>query len=137
MDILKKFEISYFPSGKEAIGLVLCFDSGSPYTFIRKSSAVGLGRLIELAEPEVFGGLGGGNFHSKEIVLLHVKLLEFWCRQFAYVVEDNVLEKRYDILAGHDFMQSYGIQLLPHKGEIGIDEDRLILAQTIRWLKKT
>ncbi|MDZ7260949.1 MAG: hypothetical protein ONB05_02360 [candidate division KSB1 bacterium] len=134
MDILKKFEISYFPSGKEARELIVCFDNGSPYTFIKKSSAGKVGKLIELAESEVFVGLGDGTFQSSEIILLHVKLLEFWCRQLAYVVEDNVLERGYDILAGHDFMQLYGIKLLPHKGEIEIDEERLSLAQKVRLL---
>ena len=62
---------------------------------------------------------------------MYVKLLEFRCRQWAYV-EDNVLEKGYDILAGHDFMQRYGIKLLLYKGEIEIDEVRLSLVQRIR-----
>jgi hypothetical protein len=76
--------------------------------------------------------LGGGNFESKEVILLHIKILKFWCRQWAYVVEDNILEGDYDALAGHDFMQLYGIKLLPHKGDIEIDEMRLRLAQRIR-----
>ncbi|HIE25955.1 TPA: hypothetical protein EYP66_01555 [Candidatus Poribacteria bacterium] len=29
MDILKRFEISQYPEGEEAVELVLCFDSGS------------------------------------------------------------------------------------------------------------
>jgi len=53
---------------------------------IRRS---GIGRLIELVEPAPFGGLGGGIFQSKESIHLYVRLLEFWCRQWAYVVEDN------------------------------------------------
>jgi len=89
MDILKEFEVSYYPSGKEAVELVLCFDSGSPYTFIKRASALRVGRLIELVEPAPFGGLGGGIFQSKESIHLYVRLLEFWCRQWAYVVEDN------------------------------------------------
>ncbi|MGQ9628616.1 MAG: hypothetical protein ACUVV0_17150 [Anaerolineae bacterium] len=132
MDVLERFEVSYYPSGKEAVELVFCFDNGSPYTFIKRTSALRIGRLFELAEPAPFGGLGGGAFQSKEIIHLYVKLLEFWCRQVAYVIEDNVLERGYDILAGHDFMQSYGIKLLPHKGNIEIDELRLNLAQRIR-----
>lgn len=131
MDILKRFEVSYYPSGKEVVELVLCFDNGSPHTFIKRSSALRVGRLVELVEPEPFGGLGGGSFYSKEIILLHIKLLQFWCRQFAYVVEDGVLERGYDVLAGHGFMQGYGIRLLPHKGDIEIDEVRLRLAQRI------
>lgn len=63
---------------------------------------------------------------------MHIKLLDFWCRQVAYVVEDNILEEDYDILAGHDFMQGYGIKLLPDKGDIEIDEVRLRLAQRVR-----
>jgi hypothetical protein len=65
-------------------------------------------------------------------MLLHIKVLNFWCSQLAYVVEGDILEKSYDILVGHDFMQLYGIKLLPHKGDIEIDEERLTLAQRIR-----
>ena len=132
MDILKRFEVSYYPSGREAVELVFCFDSGSPYTFVKRSPALKIGRLFRLVEPASFGGLGGGDFQSKEIIHLHVKLLEFWCRQAAYVVEDDVLERSYDILAEHDLMQRYGIKLLPHQGDIEIDEVRLSLAQRIR-----
>ena len=132
MDILKGFKGSYYPSGKEAVELVLCFDSGSPYTFIKRTSALRVGGLVELVEPEPFGGLGGGDFQSKEVILLHMKVLEFWCRQWAYVVSDDILERDYDVLAGHDFMQLYGIRLIPHKGDIEIDEVRLRLAQRVR-----
>jgi hypothetical protein len=134
LDILKRFEVSHYPSGKEAVELILCFDNGSPYTFIKRPSALRTGRLFELVEPASFGGLGGGNFQSKEIIHLYVKLLEFWCTQVASVVEDNVLERDYDILAGHDFMQRYGIRLLPHEGDIEIDEVRLRLVQMVRLL---
>jgi hypothetical protein len=136
MDILKEFEVSYYPSGREAVKLVLCFDSGSPYTFIKTSSALKVGKLIELPEGKPFGGLGGGGFSSKEITLLHIKVINFWCSQLAYVVEDDVLERSYDGLAGHDFMQLYGIKLLPHKGDTEIDEERLRLAQRIRLVQK-
>jgi hypothetical protein len=132
MDILKEFGVSYFPSGKEAVRLVFCFDNGSPFTFIKRSSALRVGKLFELVEPTPFSGLGGGEFQSKEIIYLYVKLLEFWCRQVAHVVEDNILEEDYDILAGHDFMQLYGIELLPQKGDIEIDKVRLRLAQRVR-----
>jgi hypothetical protein len=132
MDILKEFEVSYYPSGREVVELVLCFDSGSPYTFIKKSSALKVGKPIEIPEGKPFGGLGGGSFYSEEIMLLHIKVLNFWCSQLAYVVEGDILEKSYDILVGHDFMQLYGIKLLPHKGDIEIDEERLTLAQRIR-----
>ena len=132
MDILKRFEVSYYPSGREAIELVFCFDNGSPYTFIKRSTALRVGRLFELFEPAPFGGLGGGIFQSKESIHLYVRLLEFWCRHWAYVVEDDVLERSYDILSGHDFMQLYGIKLLPQQGDIEIDEVRLSLAQRIR-----
>jgi len=132
MDIIKKFEISQYPTGEEAVELVLCFDNGSPYTFIKKSSALKVGELTRLIRPEQFGGLGGGDFYSEESIHLHIKLLQFWCRHWAYVVEDNILEGSYDILVGHDFMQCYGIKLLPHEGEIEIDELRLKLAQRVR-----
>jgi hypothetical protein len=136
MDILRKFEVSYYPSGKEAIELVLCFDSGSFHTFIKRSSALKVGKLFELVEPAPFGGLGGGIFQSKEGIHLYIRLLEFWCRQWAYVVEDDILERDYDILAGHGFMQGYGIRLLPDIGDIEIDEVRLRLAQRIRLLRE-
>jgi hypothetical protein len=134
MDILKRFKVSCYPRGKEAIEMVLCFDSGSFYTFIKRSSALRVGKLVELVEPAPFGGLGGGSFHSKESIHLYIKLLEFWCRHWAYVVEDDVLEKNYDILAGHGFMQGYGIKLHPQNGDIKIDEDRLSMAQRIRGI---
>lgn len=132
MDILKKFKVSYYPSGKEAVELVLYFDNGSFDTFIKRGCALKLAKLVELTESELFSDLGGGDFYSKEIILLHIKLLEFWCRQLAYVVEDKVLEVDYDILAGHGFMQGYGIKLFPEQGEIEVDEARLRLAQRIR-----
>ena len=71
-------------------------------------------------------------FESREIIHLYVNLLRFWCRQVAYVVEDDVLEEHHDILIGRDFMQRYGIKLLPETGDIEIDEARLTLAQRIR-----
>lgn len=132
MDILRRFEVSYYPAGEEAVELRLCFDNVSPFTFIKRSSALEVGKLFELVKPEQFGGLSGGDFYSKESIHLHVKLLQFWCRHWAYVVDDEILEKHYDILVGHDFMQRYGIKLLPCNGDIEIDEARLSLAQRIR-----
>lgn len=132
MDIIKEFKVSCYPSGKEPVELALYFDNGSPYTFIKRVSALRVGRLVELAEPAPFGGLGGGNFQSKESIHLYVKLLDFWCRHWAYVVEDNILEEDYDILTGHDFMQRYGIKLLPHQGDIEVNEVILNLAQKVR-----
>lgn len=137
MDIIKNFEVSCYPSGRELVELALYFDSGSPYTFIKRSSALKVGKLLELVEPKPFGGLGDGSFISREIILLHIKLLEFWCSQLAYVVEYNVLEEDYDILTGHDFMQSYGIKLLPQQGDIEIDKGRLRMAQKIRVVTQT
>jgi hypothetical protein len=132
MDILKNFKVSCYPSGKEPVELVLYFDSGSPYTFIKQSSALKVGRLSELVEPASFSGLGGGDFQSKESIHLYVNLLEFWCRHWTYVVEDDLLGKCYDVLTGHDFMQRYGIKLLPRQGDIEIDEVILDLAQRVR-----
>jgi hypothetical protein len=120
------------PSGKEAVKLTFYFDSGSPYTFIHKSAGERLGNLIPLPEAEVFTGLGNGSFKSSQILLLHVKLLDFWCRQIAYVVNEGILEPTYDILAGHDFMQLYGLKLYPEKGEIEIDQRRISLSQKVR-----
>jgi hypothetical protein len=132
MDILKKFEVSYYPSGKNAVKMVLCFDSGSPFTFIKRSSGLKIGKSFKLVEPRPFYGLGGGKFKSKEIIYLYIKVLKFWCSQVAHIVEDEILDENYDILIGHDFMQLYGINLVPHKGDIEIDEERLKLAQKIK-----
>jgi len=132
MDVLKEFEVSCYPSGKKAVKAVFCFDNGSPFTFIKRAFALKVGKPFKLVEPASFGGLGGGRFQSGEIIHLYVKLFEFWCRQVAYVVEDSILEEDYDVLAGHDFMQLYGIKLLPHEGDIEIDKTRLRLAQRIR-----
>ena len=63
---------------------------------------------MELVEPERF----------EKIFHLHTKLLKFWYPQLAYVVENDILEEDYGILAGHNFMRFYGIKLLPHKGDI-------------------
>lgn len=30
MDLLERFDVSYYPSGKEEVALVLCVDRGSP-----------------------------------------------------------------------------------------------------------
>jgi hypothetical protein len=132
MDILKDLLVSAHPSGKEAVKLTFYFDSGSPHTFIHKSAGERLGNLISLPEPEVFSGLGNGSFRSSQILLMHVKLLDFWCRQIAYVVDQGILEPTYDILVGHDFMQLYGIRLHPEKGDIEIDQRRVSLSQKVR-----
>jgi len=68
VDILKEFEVSCYPSGKEAVKRVFCFDNGSPFTFIKRSSALKVGKLFELTEPASFGGLGAGEFQSREII---------------------------------------------------------------------
>lgn len=99
---------------------------------IHKSAGPRLGNLISLPEPEIFSGLGGGSFKSSEISLLHIKLLEFWCRQIAYVVDHDILEPAYDILAGHDFMQLFGIRLHIETGDIEIDPKRVSLSQKVR-----
>ena len=44
MDILKWLEVSYYPSGREAIKLALYFDIGELYTFIKRSSALKVGK---------------------------------------------------------------------------------------------
>lgn len=134
MDILKRLWASSYPSGREAVELTIYFDSGSPYTFMHRVSALKVGNLMKLPEPKVFSGLGGGNFQSSQILLLHIKLLNFWCSQLVYVVDDEVLEASYDVLTGHGFMQLYGIKLLPEKGDIEIDKQRLILSQKVRGL---
>jgi hypothetical protein len=132
MDILKDLLVSVHPSGVKAVKLTFYFDSGSPHTFIHKSAGLKLGSLIPLPEEEVFSGLGDGSFKSSQILLMHIKLLDFWCRQIAYMVDEGVLEQTYDVLAGHDFMQAYGIKLHPEKGDIEIDKRRVSLSQKIR-----
>jgi hypothetical protein len=132
MDILKDLPISAYPSGKKSVKLTFYFDSSSPYTFIHKNAGERVGNLILLPEPEVFSRLGNVSFQSSEILLMHIKLLNFWCRQIAYVVDQDVLEPTYDILAGHDFMQLYGITLYPEKGDVEIDPRRVSLSQKVR-----
>lgn len=107
------------------------FDSGSPYTFIKESVAGRLGYLHELGEPKSFGGLGNGHFLARTIGHFDVRLLEFWCSDHAYVVDDWVLEENCDMLVGHGFMQVFNIRLDPRRRRVILDRISLKSAQRV------
>ena len=132
MDIIKEFEVSAYPSGKDSKKVNIYFDSGAQYTFIKEETALKLGPTMKLPELVEFSGLGGGNFISDSIMFLNILLEEYWCKWLVYVVNSALFGPDYDILAGHDFMQEYGIELIPEKGIIKIDKTRLRLAQQVR-----
>ena len=134
MDVIKEMEVSLYCDGKSSKKMRLYFDSGSPYTFIKKSSAEAIGGIFKLPSEERFVGLGGGGFISAEAQHLHIKVLNVWCAHFVYVIDDAIFKDEYDMLVGHDFMQKYGIKVVPHTGDIEIDEVRLKLSQTVRMV---
>ena len=55
-----------------------------------------------------------------------------WCRHAAYVVPDEVLEQRHDLLVGHDFMQNFDIAIAPKRRGLILDRGALKMAQTVR-----
>ena len=126
-DVIKKLKVR----GLNEDELNLYFDTGSPFTFIRKSVAKRLGGMLSLPKPCEFGGLGDGKFMSKEIMVVEVKLLDIWCVQEVFVVEDKEIP-RGDMLVGHDFMQRYGIKLDLKKCEIILDREALISGKIIK-----
>ncbi len=52
----------------------LTWDNGSPWTFISESAATAIGDPWELGEPQVFHGLGNGEFTAHYSMLVHFKL---------------------------------------------------------------
>ncbi len=127
-DIIKNFEVRSINSKK----LNLYFDAGSSLTFIKHTVAKELGGLLALPRKIKLKGLGEGEFEVTHLMNLEIKLLDVWCMHPVYVVEDWVLDKDYDILVGHDFMQRFEIKLDPLHREIIIDKNALLRAQRIK-----
>lgn len=88
--------------------------------------------LVSLPEPNVFYGLGNGNFQATHIIRLEVKLLNIWVPHLCYVVSANVLDPGYDVLLGHDFMQIYDIQVKPKQKQVVIWKEALKMALKVR-----
>ncbi|MEW5946631.1 MAG: hypothetical protein AB1742_10580 [bacterium] len=110
------------------------FDTGSPYTFVKKSAAGKLKVIAPLSTPRTFKGLGNGRFKVTHIVYLELKLLGFWCSHYGYVIDDSVIDQ--DVLAGHDFMQKFNVGLDLRKKKLVLDRASLKRAQTVRNIRK-
>lgn len=121
-------------TGERSRKLRLYFDSGSPYTFVRKSIADRFKAVFRLPVPEPFGGLGNGHFRAGHLMNMEVKLLRFWCRHPAYVVGDDVLEPNEDVLVGHDFMQKFDVKINMKGKDIILNPLSLRRAQKVRCL---
>ena len=128
-DIIKNFPVQSI--AEIEVKLRVYFDSGSPFTFIKKQASMELQSPVLQLKRE-FGGMGDGKFHASGLMEIVVKLLDIWCPQTAYVVEDETLDEGYEILAGHDFTQRYDIKLDSQKRDIIVDKAALIRAQKIR-----
>lgn len=133
-EILKNLSVRTKP--KIELGLMLFFDSGSPYTIAKKSTAEHLEGLMKLIQPREFSGLGNGAFTANYGLDFQVKLLDIWCLHFCYVVEDEILEENEDILIGHDFIQKFKIGLDFDKEDLILDRNALKRAQKIRFIKE-
>lgn len=132
-DVIRSFRVRS-GKGERSKSLRLYFDTGSPFTFIKRAACTGFGNLFELTEPEDFGGLGHGSFCARALVHLEVRLLDFWCRHTAYVVDYDVLQGHYDILVGHDFIQRFDISVRAKAKRRGVllNRDALVMAQCVR-----
>lgn len=130
-DVIRTFPVRTY-EGEKPRRLKLYFDTGSPKTFIKKSACRGLKDIFTLSKPMAFGGLGNGRFLAAQVANLEVRMLGIWCRHAAYVVPDEVLEKRYDLLVGHDFMQNFDVAIAPKKRDLVLDRGALKMAQTVR-----
>lgn len=130
-DVIKTFPVRSC-EGEKPRRLRLYFDTGSPYTFIKESACRGFVNILRLAKPVRFGGLGNGKFQASEFLHFEVRLLGIWCRHAAYVVPDEVLDERYDLLVGHDFMQKFDVNIASKKRDVILDRGALKMAQTVR-----
>lgn len=130
-NVIKKLNVRSYETEKDK-SLFLYFDSGSPYTFIKKSIALQFKEVLKLKVPKKFDGLGNGSFEGTHIMHLEIKLLEFWCSHYAYVVSDEILEEDEDLLVGHDFMQKFDIKLDLKKKDIILNKASLKRAQVVR-----
>lgn len=130
-DIIKKFVSRSVPAEKSRL-LRFYFDTGSPRTFVKQSVASAMKDISKLYKPEIFHGLGDGDFYATHIVRLQIKLLGLWVPHLCFVVPDEVLDPNYDVLLGHDFMQIYDIQVRPKQNKIIIKKESLKMALKVR-----
>lgn len=132
-DVIREFPVR--SGAKErSRPLKLYFDTGSPFTFIKRSVAHGFVNFSPLASPVRFDGLGDGRFLARAMAHIEVKMLGYWCRHVAYVVEDDTLGVRYDILIGHDFMQRFDVTVRTRSRRRGVilHREAIELAQSVR-----
>lgn len=129
--IAKRFPVRSY-EGDRVKRLRLYFDTGSPYTFVKRSACRGFAEVFKLAKSRSFGGLGNGKFHVSHIMSLEVRLLNIWCRHYAYVVDDQVLEEGEDLLVGHDFMQKFNVRLDWEREDVLLNRASLKRAQKVR-----
>ena len=121
-------------AGERSRKLRLRFHAGSPFTFIKRSAAAAFANACDLAEPEAFPRLKRGPLVARALAHLEVKMLGFWCRHFAYVVEDETQGAAYDVLIGDDYMQRYDVAVrtrAKHRGVV-LNRAALELAQVVR-----
>jgi hypothetical protein len=130
-DIIKTYQARSTPKERSR-KLRFIYDSGSPWTFVKKSVAMRMKAVLELPEPRIFSGLGDGRFSGTHIMQLEIKLLDIWVHNLCYIVDDEVLEPKYDVLIGHDFIQRYDIVLKPKKRDVVISRDSLLMGLRVR-----
>ncbi len=130
-DILKTYRVRS-AKGERPRKLRLYFDSGSPFTFVKRSACRGLANVLGLRIPQRFGGLGNGSFMATHVVNLEVELLGIWCRHLSFVVPDSVLTEDEDGLVGHDFMQQFDIHLALKRRDVVLNKAALKRAQVVR-----
>ncbi len=130
-DIIKKYPTRSSLREKPRF-LKYYFDTGSPRTFVKESAALQMREVIKLSVPKQFYGLGDGGFKASYLIDLEVKLLGIWVPHPSYVVPDEVLGTRFDVLLGHDFMQIYDIHVKPKRREVLIDKEALKMALKVR-----
>lgn len=128
-DIIWHTKVKTIPAeqGRE---LELLFDSGSPFTFVRRDKALELGNIFNLPAPAEFNALGNGKFRCKSIIYIYVKLADIWCKWIAHVAEKKDIDA--EILVGHDFMQVYDIRLDLKQRKILVEREALLRAQKVR-----
>lgn len=130
-DIIQSFQVRAGRRGKGR-PVKLYFDTGSPFTFMRESTASALGKPMLLPEPRPFGGLGNGHFAASAIIDLDIRFLGIWCACLAYVLPDDVMGTRYEMLVGHDLMQRLNIAAIPKTHRVKLNKASLELSLTVR-----
>lgn len=133
-DLIRPFPVRSGP-GEKPRRLRLYFDSGSPYTFISRSAASGFLNLFDLSPPVTFLRHGGGRFAVHALVPVEVKLLGYWCRHAAYVVEDRWMGPIRDLRVGFDFMLNYDVRIDRRRHHLVLNRDALRQAQNVLRLK--